>query len=236
MVYSSPKGGNMLENQVTGEPTVENDLTAENQDVAKNFTQDDVDRIVKERLTRERQKILKQFEGVDVDRYRELTAKEEQIKLEQEKARGNFEKVLQETVSKKDTTIQQLQQQLHSIQIDGSLLSAASSRKAVNPQQVVKLLKESVRLSTDGSVEVLDNEGAVRYTDAGSAMTVEDLVQEFLTTNPHFVTAGPSGSGPNGAVAKATGNTLGNIDVTKLNMANAKDRAIYKELMRSKSR
>lgn len=236
MVYSSPKGGNMLENQVTGEPTVDNDLTAENQDVAKNFTQDDVDRIVKERLTRERQKILKQFDGVDVDRYRELTAKEEQIKLEQEKARGNFEKVLQETVSKKDTTIQQLQQQLHSIQIDGSLLSAASSRKAVNPQQVVKLLKESVRLSTDGSVEVLDNEGAVRYTDAGSAMTVEDLVQEFLTTNPHFVTAGPSGSGPNGAVAKATGNTLGNIDVTKLNMANAKDRAIYKELMRSKSR
>lgn len=220
------------ENKVTGD-AVAGDFTAQDQG-SQQFTQDDVDRIVKERLERERKKFQKQFEGIDVDKYRELTAKEEQIRIDQEKARGNFEKVLQETVGKKDHTIKQLQEQLHSIKVDGSLLNAASSRRAVNPQQVVRLLKDNIRLGEHGDVEVLDDKGMARYNEQGSLMTVDDLVNEFLTTNPHFVGAGPSGSGTQGAIAKSTGNNLGNVDVSKLNMANAKDRAIYKELMKSK--
>ena len=192
------------------------------------FTQEDIDRIVKERLDRERKKFAKQFEGIDVEKYRELTAKEENIRLEQEKSRGNFEKVLQETVGKKDLTIKQLQDQLQSIKVDGSLLNAASSRRAVNPQQVVRLLKDQIRLADGGDVEIVDDTGGARYTDSGSLMTVDDLVNEFLTTNPHFVSAGPSGSGSGGGVGKSTGAT-GRIDITKLNMNDPKDRAVYKE-------
>lgn len=224
----------MIEDNVdTG--TLADDSTAENQGGSQAFTQEDIDRIVKERLDRERKKFQKQFEGIDINKYRELTAKEEQTRLEQEKARGNFEKVLQETVSKKDATIQQLQQQLHSIKVDGSLLNAASTFKAVNPQQVVRLLKDQVRLGETGEVEILGDDGSARYNDKGKLMSVDELVNEFLTSNPHFVGAGPSGSGAVGAVAKATGRELGNVDVSKLDMANPKDRAIYKELM-SKSR
>lgn len=219
-----------MSDEVTGKPTVEADFTTETQDKT-GFTQEDVDRIVKERLTRERSKILKQYEGIDLDRYRELTAKEDQIKLEQEKARGNFEKVLQETVSKKDSAIQQLQRELQAIKVDGSLLSAASGRKAINPQQVVRLLKDNIRLTATGEVEVVDEQGNVRYTDAGSAMSAEDLVNEFLNTNPHFVSAGPSGSGSQSSIAQ---NKLGVIDPAKLNMNDPKDRAIYREHMKSK--
>lgn len=219
-----------MSDEVTGKPTVEADFTTETQD-RTGFTQEDVDRIVKERLTRERSKILKQYEGIDVERYRQLTAKEDQLALEQEKARGNFEKVLQDTVSKKDTAIQQLQRELQAIKVDGSLLSAASSRKAINPQQVVRLLKDNIRLSATGEVEVLDDQGNARFTDNGSAMTAEDLVNEFLTTNPHFVSAGPSGSGSQSSVAN---NKLGVIDPAKLNMNDPKDRAIYKDYMKSK--
>lgn len=219
-----------MSDEVTGKPTVEADFTTETQD-RTGFTQEDVDRIVKERLTRERSKILKQYEGIDLERYRELTAKEDQIKLEQEKARGNFEKVLQETVSKKDSAIQQLQRELQAIKVDGSLLSAASGRKAINPQQVVRLLKDNIRLTATGEVEVVDEQGNVRYTDAGSAMSAEDLVNEFLNTNPHFVSAGPSGSGSQSSIAQ---NKLGVIDPAKLNMNDPKDRAIYREHMKSK--
>jgi hypothetical protein len=214
------------DNTVTGEPS-ERTSAQENQ-VSENFTQEDIDRIVKERLDRERKKFAKQFEGIDIEKYRELTAKEEGIQIEQEKARGNFEKVLQDTVGKKDQTIKQLQDQLQSIKVDGSLLNAASSRRAVNPQQVVRLLKDQIRLSDGGDVEIVDDNGGARYTDSGSLMTVDDLVNEFLTTNPHFVSAGPSGSGSGGGVGKATGAT-GKIDITKLNMSDPKDRAIYKE-------
>jgi hypothetical protein len=214
------------DNTVTGEPS-EGTSAQENQ-VSESFTQEDIDRIVKERLDRERKKFAKQFEGIDVEKYRELTAKEENIRLEQEKSRGNFEKVLQDTVGKKDQTIKQLQDQLQSIKVDGSLLNAASSRRAVNPQQVVRLLKDQIRLSDGGDVEIVDDSGGARYMDSGSLMTVDDLVNEFLTTNPHFVSAGPSGSGSGGGVGKATGAT-GKIDITKLNMNDPKDRAAYKE-------
>lgn len=220
--------------QATGQPTAEtNDFTAENQEEAKNFTQEDLDRVVKDRLDRERKKIAKQFEGVDVSKYRELVDAEEQAKLEQQKARGDFEEILKSTVAKKDTAIQQLQNELHSIKVDGSLLNAASSKKAVNPQQVVALLKSNIRLGETGDVEVLDAEGNVRYTDNGTAMTGDELVDEFLTSNPHFMQAGPNGSGAKSNVTN-TGGEIGKVNVSSLDMNSPGDREIYKKLMKSK--
>ena len=223
----------MNEEQVTAQPAVEQDFTAETQEGSKGFSQEDIDRIVKERLTRERQKILKQYEGVDVEKYRALLDQEEKKAQEEQVKRGEFEKILQNTVQKKDTTIQQLQNELKAIKVDGSLLTAASSRKAVNPQQVARLLKDNIRLNANGEVGIVDESGVVRYNDQGVHMTVEDLVSEFLTTNPHFVNAGPQGTGTQSNIAKANGN-LGQLDISKLDMNDPKQRAIYKEHMKSK--
>lgn len=220
--------------EATGQPTVEqNDFATENQE-AKTFSQDELDRVVKERLDRERKKISKQYEGIDVSKYREMMDAEEQQRLEQQKARGEFEKVLSETVQKKDTAIQQLQNELHSIKVDGALLNAASSGRAVNPQQVVALLKGKTRLNEVGDVEVLDDTGSVRYTDAGTAMTTNELVAEFLESNPHFISAGPTGSGAQSNIANGSGSTPGAVDVNSLNMSNPEHRKIYKEHMKSK--
>jgi len=224
----------MIEENGTGSTVDTSDFTTETQ-VGKTFTQEDVDKFVRERLDRERKKFSKQFEGIDVEKYRSLVEKEEKIQLEQQAARGEFEKVLQSTVSKKDTQIQELQKQLQTIKVDGSLLSAASANKAVNPQQVARLLKDQIRLNNTGEVEIVDDTGTVRYTDSGSAMGVEDLVSEFLQTNPHFMSAGPSGSGSQGSVANAAGSATGKVDVSKLDMAKAGDRALYKQMMKSKS-
>ncbi len=223
----------MNEQQVTGEPTVEPDFTAETQDAKSSFTQEDLDRIVKDRLGRERSKILKQYEGVDVERYRQLLDAEEKKQIEEQNKRGEFEKVLQSTVSKKDAAIQQLQKELQAIKVDGAVLNAASSRKAVNPQQVVRLLKDQIRLNEQGQVEVLDESGSIRYTDDGTAMTADELVNSFLSENPHFVSAGPSGTGSQSSVAQANGK-LGNVDIDKLNMNDPAHRMIYKEHMKSK--
>lgn len=224
------------ENQeATGQPSAETtDFTAENQEESKYFTQEDLDRIVKDRLDRERKKISKQFEGVDVQKYREMMEQEEQQRLEQQKSRGEFEKVLSETVQKKDTTIQQLQQELHSIKVDGSLLNAASAKRAVNPQQVVSLLKGNIRLGETGDVEVLDGDGSIRYNDNGVPMSAEELVEDFLNSNPHFITAGPNGSGAKSNIANTNGKEIGKIDVSNLDMNNPEDRAVYKKYMKSK--
>lgn len=222
----------MNDEQVTGEPTADVDMQAETQE-QKGFTQEDLDRIVKERLARERSKILKQYEGVDVDRYRQMLEAEEAKQHEEQAKRGEFEKILQSTVGKKDAHIQQLQKELQAIKVDGNLLNAASSRKAVNPQQVVRLLKDQIRLNDAGEVEVLDESGTVRYNDQGAQMTVDQLVGEFLSANPHFVSAGPTGTGSQSAVARTNGN-LGVPDASKLDMNNPKDRAVYREIMQSK--
>ena len=222
----------MIEENGTGSNVDNDDFTTENQ-AGKTFTQEDVDKFVRERLDRERKKFSKQFEGIDVEKYRALVEKEEKSLLEQQTARGEFEKVLQTTVQKKDSQIQELQKQLQTIKVDGTLLSAASANKAVNPQQVARLLKDQIRLNTSGDVEIVDDNGSVRYTDAGSAMSVEDLVSEFLQANPHFISAGPSGSGSQGSVANAAGQAQGKVDISKLDMSKAQDRALYKQAMKS---
>lgn len=224
----------MNEEQVTDTPAVEDkqDFTAETQET-KTFTQEDLDSIVKDRLARERSKLLKKYEGVDVEKYNQLITEQEQKEQEEQAKRGEFEKILKSTVEKKDGVISQLQQELQSIKVDGNLLNAASNRKAVNPQQVVRLLKDQIRLSETGEVEVLDDSGSARYTDKGTAMSVDDLVEDFLTSNPHFKMANPGGTGSTGNVADTKG-TPGKFDVNNLDMNNPKDRELYKQHMKSK--
>jgi len=114
--------------------------------------------------------------------------------------------------------------------VNTPLLNAAATMKSVNPQQVQSLLRSQVRLGENGEAEVLDSTGAVRYDDSGAPMKVEALVEEFLTTNPHFVAAAPSTTNTQSSVQ--TGNAQGEIDVTKLDLTNAKDRELYKDARR----
>jgi hypothetical protein len=149
------------------------------------------------------------------------------------KAKGDFEKILKETVDKKDYTIQTLQNQISSIKVDGALLDTASKYRAISPNQVVKLLKDQVRLNESGDVEVVDAKtGQTRYGEDGTHLTIDSLVKEFITASPHFVQAGPSGSGSTSKV----GNTGAGepLDIRKLDMSKPEDRAKYAEYRKQK--
>jgi hypothetical protein len=112
--------------------------------------------------------------------------------------------VLKQVTEKKDQTIQTLNQKLYELQVDGALVNAASQSGAVNPSQVVQLLKGQTRLNEEGQVEILDSDGTVRYNDTGSPLSVNEYVSDFLTANPHFVKASPSGAGSKGAAGGST--------------------------------
>ena len=104
------------------------------------------------------------------------------------------------------------------------LVSAAAKYNAVNAEQVRQLLQNNLRLNSEGEVEVVDTKGTVRYTDQGSVLSVDELVKEFLDTNPHFRAASP-----------ATTNTKSNInqtapakvDISKLDLRNPEHRKQY---------
>ena len=170
----------------------------------KTFTQSDVERLIEQRLMRERKKYEKKLEGVDIDEAKKLLEEKQAAEIERQKEKGEFENVLKQLAEKKDQQINALNAKLHETLVDGALLQAASKNNAVSPDQVVALLKNKVKLADDGSVEVLDDSGSVRYTDDGTPMQVNTLVSDFLTANPHFVRASSGGTGSQGAAGGST--------------------------------
>lgn len=202
------------------------------QEQAKTFTQEELDKVVAERLAREKRKYEKKYEGIDIEQYNELTAKAEKERNDKLKAKGEFEKILQETVSKKDAQLKAYQDQIASIKIDGNLTDLAAKSNAVNPGQVVQLLKNQVRLDEQGEVEIVDiKTNSPRYTDSGSQMTAADLVNEFLQTNPHFVKASPGGSSSESKIGTQKGV---DVDIANLDMNNPEHRAQYSAMLKAK--
>tara|TARA_X000000950_G_scaffold112882_2_gene142071 strand:+ start:531 stop:1232 length:702 start_codon:yes stop_codon:yes gene_type:complete len=196
---------------------------------AKAFTQADLDKIVADRIARERRKFEKKYEGIDPDYYSELANKAEKEKQDKLKAKGEFEQILKQQAEKSQATIDNLLNQVKTIKVDGSLLDAASKHKAVNPGQVATLIKDQVKMNEAGDVEIVDpKSGQVRYKDDGNHFTVSDLVGEFLTANPHFVSATPSGSGSQSKIGDVAGSGE-KVDITKLDMSKPGDRQKYAE-------
>jgi len=227
--YANPEvnTAKTIENEaVDSKVTPSNDQSQEEVSTPKTFTQDEFNDAMAAVRKKTESNVLKKFQGVDVEKYRSMLEKEEEVVLEEQKKRGEFEKILKETAEKKDQRIAQLHAQLNSIKVDDSLLQASSKYRAINPEQVVRLVKDQVKLNDTGDVEVVDKNGTPRYAESGEPLTVDMLVKEFLDTNPHFISAGPSGSG-----AKSNTQTDGvkPVDITKLDMKDPAQRAIYAE-------
>jgi len=97
---------------------------------------------------------------------------------------------------------------------------------------VVELLKNNVHLNDDGQVEVLAENGTPRYNKDGNLYSVEEYVSEFLTQNPHFQMATPSGSGSKGNVGKVDAKPFNLAD---LDLNNPEQRKQYVEYRNSRS-
>jgi len=211
-----------VQQEVTKNPT-----QAEVSTEPKTYTQEQVDAIASKIRKTEESKVLRKFDGVDVEKYQTLIAKEEQAQLAEAKRKGEFEKVLQQQAEKSNARIDQLTSELHKIKVEGSLLNAASTKKAINPEQVVRLVRDQVKMSDTGAVEVIDSKtGQTRYSDTGETLSCADLISEFLNSNPHFVQAGPAGAG---STSNTKVDALNNVDIAKLDMKNPEHRKVYAE-------
>jgi hypothetical protein len=188
----------------------------------RTFTQAELDAIITKRLS----SVEKKYSNIDVDEYRQLKELKQQREQEEAIKRQDFEKVLNEVKSASESKISALTRELESIKIDGSLISEASARKAVAPDKVAALLRNNIKLTSEGSVEIVDNKGKTRYNaDKAQPLTVGELVDEFLKENPFFVAASPAGTG----TRTGTGNGAGipKIDISQLDMKNPEHRKVY---------
>lgn len=193
----------------------------------KTYSQEEVDNMMARMRGSLEKKLLKPYEGLgDPEELRNLRAEAEKRQQAEQIKRGEFEKTLQELAAKKDAEIQKRDSIIKEYKVNTPLLNAAAKFKAVAPEQVKALLNNRVRLNDGGDVEVLDDKGTVRYNDQGSPFAVDDLVREFLDSNPHFVAAGATTTH---AKSNSGIPNTGEFDLSKLDMSNPADRKRYAE-------
>ena len=197
----------------------------------KAFTEEQVEAIVQRRLERERSKISKKLDGIDIEEAKQLLEEKKQKEQELALQRGEFEKVMKETVSKKDTEISKLVSELQKVRIDEQLVNVASGLKAINPNEVKSLLRNSVKLNDSGNVEVVGENGTPRYNEKGDLMSVNELVAEYLNNNPHHLSATPSGTGSQSGIG---GDTPKPMSIKDLDMSNPEHRKLYAEMRKQR--
>ena len=191
------------------------------------FTADQVEDKIKERLARERRKIYKELGTEDINVAKTALKEKQEKELEIKKQRGEYDQIIKDQADKSNAEIKTLKSQLEQIKITDSLLNSASKHKSNVPDQVVKLLRSQVKLNDEGKVEVLAENNQPRYNTKGELLSVDEYVQEFLTQNPHFQSATPSGSGSKGNVDRVNANQPFNI--ADIDMSNPEDRKAYAE-------
>jgi hypothetical protein len=193
---------------------------------SKAFTEDQVEAIVQRRLERYKKTVSSKLDGLDLEEAKKLLEEKKQKEQELALQRGEFDKVLKETVSKKDTRISALESELQKIRIDETLINTASVLKAINPNEVKALLRGAVKLNDSGNVEVVSENGTPRYNEKGELMSVNELVAEYLNNNPHHLSATPKGTGSQSGIG---GNTLKPFNIANLDLSKAEDRKVYAE-------
>ena len=208
------------------EPAVTDAANETNQEAVKTYTQEEFDNHMaglKNSLTRKFEKQISELG--DLDELKQIRANAEKQKQEEAIKRGEFEKILQDMAAKKDAEIQEKNKVIEEYTVNAPLLNAAAKYKAVNPEQVVQLIRNQVRLGETGKAEVVDANGTVRYDDTGNPLAVDVLVQEFLGANPHFVAAASSTSATK--TSATPGANLQDFDLAKLDLTRPADRQIY---------
>jgi hypothetical protein len=186
------------------------------------FTQEQLDNIIKARLEAEKSKYEKKLQEEEKQKAEILRQKQ----LEEAKTKQDLEKIMQERLSEKEKELNSFKEQIKKEKVDNSILSVASNNNAISPSQVVALLKDEVKYTDDGRIEVVDNNSNVRYNAKGELLTIEDRVKEFLDSNPHFRKGSLSGSGSQSAVG---GKTVKPFNLQDLDLTKPEDRKAYAE-------
>ena len=186
------------------------------------FTQAQLDNIIKSRLDAEQKKHQRTLD--EAKKAEQEALKEKEVK--EAKSKAELEKLMQQRISEKDTEILKYKNEIKKERIDNSIMAVASKNNAINPSQVVSLLKDAIKLNDDGRVEILDNNSNIRYNEKGNLLTIEEKVKEFLQANPHFSVSGKSGTGSQSSVE---GKTVKPFNIQDLDMSKPEDRAKYAE-------
>jgi len=199
------------------------ETTAPSQETkSMSFNQEQLDNIIKSRLDAEKRKHEKELAAIKQQEQEALKEKE----IREAKSKQELEKLMQQRIAEKDQEMYKLKSEIKKEKIDNSVLSVASKLNAINPQQVVDLIKGGIKLSDDNRIEILDNNNNIRYNSKGELLTIEERVKEFLDANPHFSKGSKSGTGSQSSIE---GKTVKPFNIQDINLSTPEGRKAYAE-------
>jgi acylphosphatase len=198
-----------------------------------NLKQSDLEKLIQKRVGHVTKNFEKKYAGIDPEQARKLLEEKENKEIEDQKARGEFEKILKEQAEKSNKEIAGLRSEIEKVKVDGALLNAASKNSAINPEQVKDLLKGNVKLTDDGKVEILAENKQPMYNKDGDLKSIDEYVKDFITDNPHFQTATPSGSGSKANLGKVDAKPF---NIADLDMTKPEDRKQYAEYKKARDK
>lgn len=224
-ILTLERGADTMTEQNIGNTENTDNSQNDNQATVKTFTQEEVNAILAKTKSQLEKKYTSKYEELgDPDTLKQIVSEHQKIQQEQALKRGEFDRIIQELAAKKDAEIQKRDRVIESFKVEAPIVDAAARYRAVNPAQVQQLIRNQVRLSPEGEVEVLDEKGSVRYDDSGKPVSVDSFVQSWLQSNPHFVSAAPATTNTKSNVS---GSTNKKLDISKLDMKNPEHRKIY---------
>jgi len=188
----------------------------------KTYNQAQIDNMIKARLEQEKAKNQRMLD--EQKKKDEELLKEKQI--QEAKTKADIENLMKQRIQEKDQEILNYKNMIKKEKIDNSVMSVASRMNAVNPQQIVELMKSNIKLSDDNRIEVLDKHNNIRYNDKGELLTIEESVKEFLDANPHFSQGSKAGVGSQSSIE---GKTVKPFNIQDLDMSKPEDRLKYAE-------
>jgi len=188
----------------------------------KTYNQAQIDNMIKARLEQEKAKNQRMLD--EQKKKDEELLKEKQI--QEAKTKADIENLMKQRIQEKDQEILNYKNMIKKEKIDNSVMSVASRMNAVNPQQIVELMKSNIKLSDDNRIEILDKHNNIRYNDKGELLTIEESVKEFLDANPHFSQGSKAGVGSQSSIE---GKTVKPFNIQDLDMSKPEDRLKYAE-------
>ena len=146
---------------------------------------------------------LAKFDGFDPGELKSLKEKAATAEQDRLKAEGKFDEALAEALKEKDAEIESLKGMVSTKDatiskhlIDNSVITAISG-KAINSEQVLSLIRGSIKMEGDSPV-VMNGDSPMLNKKTGEKLTVADFANGFLEENPHLANPGGGGGGSKG--------------------------------------
>lgn len=203
----------------------------------KTFTQDALDRIVRDRLAKADAKHKAEIEALgiapeEVEGFKQYKTERQKLDDDKKKAEGRFQEIIKENQERSRKEIETakgeattMKKKFERTMVNNAIMAIGQKNSARNLEQVAALTHSFFRVTEQDAVEVVDKDGNALIDGKGAPFTPESFLADWLVKNDHFLESKGGGTGGYKGGANSAGRvyTREELKDTKFYEANKAD-------------